>query len=221
MARLETGQVGTFRGKVGQVVVSKWRDILVGKKTPTKSGKPATDDQQDQRSKFGLVTSFFAGMGSTIKLGFQGHKIGMTPMNACVKYHLDNAVTGVYPNYKMDYTKVIISNANGTGEIDGAFAPKGEAVADATVKISWTLSPRNFSKDTSPDDVLTVMFYSETRKKYVIYPGVAPRSDLSFEAQLPYYFRNDVCHAYIFFHSIGKTKAVSNSEYLGKFTILP
>ena len=220
MARLETGQVGTFRGKVGQVVVAKWRDVLVGKKTPTKSGKPGSDEQIDQRSKFGLVTKFFRGLGEVIKLGYQSQKTGMTPINAAVQYHLVNAVTGIFPNYALDYSKIVLSNAINGVEIDGGFAPTAVPAPDCIVNITWQLSDRNYLKATTPDDLLSIIIYSLTKKKFIIYDRVVSRSALKYDVELPRIFVNDVCHGYMFFTS-PKGKAVSYSEYLGQFKLLP
>ena len=220
MAILETGQIGTFKGKIGQVVVAKWRDLLVGKKTPTKSGKPGTDDQKDQRSKFGLVTHFFRGLGDIIKLGYQSQKTGMTPMNAAVKYHLENAVTGVYPNYALDYSKIVLSNANVVGEIDGGFAPTAVPAAGSIVKVAWQVPVNNPIKTSSPDDRLSIIIYSLTKKRFVIYDRVVSRSALTYDLELPSFFNGDLCHGYMFFTS-PKGKDVSLSEYLGQFKVMP
>lgn len=220
MAILETGQVGTFKGKIGQVVVSGWRGLLVGKKTPTKSGKPGSEDQIDQRSKFGLVTHFFRGMGEIIKLGYQSYKTGMTPMNAAVKYHLDNAVTGAYPNYALDYSKVLLSDANVIGEIDGGFAPAAVAAAGSIVKVEWQMRSNITNDATSPDDRLSIIIYSVTKQRFVVYKRVVPRSALKYNVELPLFFNGDTCHGYMFFNS-PKGKDVSRSEYLGQFKVIP
>jgi hypothetical protein len=192
---------------------------LVGRKTPTKSNKPGSLEQQDQRSKFGLVTHFFRDLGDMINLGYQYQKTGPTPMNVAVKYNQENAVTGIYPNYALDFSKIMLSNPNGIGEIDPGFAPTAVPAAGATVNVSWQVN-RNAYKATSPDDRLCIIIYSVTKKRFIVYDRVVSRSALTYEVELPFLFRGDVCHGYMFFVS-PKGKEVSTSEYLGQFTILP
>jgi len=221
MSKVEAGQIGTFKGKTGQVVVASWRGKLVGRKTPTKSKKPGTEVQNEQRSKFGLVTSFFRGLGDIIKIGYQYQKTGMTPMNAAVQYNLENAVTGTYPDYELDFSKIMLSNPIGAGEIDTGFAPTAVAAEDAVLKVSWQINPgRNASTKTSPDDRLSVLIYNVSRKRFMSYGGLALRSALKHDLELPYFFKGDTCHAYMFFTS-KSVKEVSMSEYLGQFIVLP
>lgn len=218
MSKVEAGQIGTFKGKTGQVVVANWRGTLVGRKTPTKSNKPGTEDQKDQRSKFGLVTHFFRGLGAIVKLGYQYQKTGPTPLNAAVRYNLENAVTGIYPNYALNYSKIVLSNPSGVGEIDGGFAPTAVPAAGSVVTVAWQIN-RNAYKATSPDDRLSIIIYSLTKKRLIVYEQVVLRSALSYEVELPYLFTGDDCLGYMFFTS-PKGKDVSTSEYLGQFKVI-
>jgi len=218
MSKVEAGQIGVFKGKTGQTVVANWRGILVGRKTPTKSNKPGSDEQKDQRSKFGLITRFFRGLGDIVKLGYQYQKTGPTPMNAAVQYNLENAVTGEYPQYALNYGKIVLSNPFGGGEIDPGFAPTIVSSAGCMVKVSWQVVD-NATKGSSPEDRLSLIIYSVTRKKFIVYERVVPRSALTYEIGLPYLFKGDDCHGYIFFTS-PKGKSVSQSEYLGQFKVL-
>jgi len=219
MSKVEAGQIGTFKGKTGQVVVASWRGTLVGRKTPTKSNKPGSLEQQDQRSKFGLVTHFFRGLGDIINLGYQYQKTGPTPMNVAVQYNLEKAVTGVYPNYALDFSKIVLSNPNGVGEIDTGFAPTAVPAAGSILNVSWQMSSNNAHKATSPEDRLSIIIYSVTKGRFIVYERVVPRSALTYEVELPYLFKGNVCHGYMFFTS-PKGKDVSQSEYLGQFTLM-
>lgn len=140
-------------------------------------------------------------------------------MNAAVQYHLANAVTGAYPSYALDYTKVVLSNESGSAEIDGGFAPTAVPAVNSVVKVTWQLSERNYLKGTSPDDRLCLIIYSVTKKKFIIYDRVIERSALTYTAELPRIFVGDDCYGYMFFTG-PKGKGVSYSEYLGKFKIL-
>lgn len=222
MAIVKPGQVGDFNGKIGQVVLTKWRDVNVGRSAPKKSTKPPTLARLDQQSKFGLVTGFLGSIADLLAIGYQSSgSPKLTPMNAAVRYHLSNAVTGVYPDYQMDYTKVVISNANVKGEIDGGYTVSATAVADAKVTVTWLASSADAlaNKLTSPADQLYLVFYNITKQRFVTFESKGTRAALTTTVQIPRSFVGNKIHAYMFFVS-PDGKSVSVTEQLGSFTLL-
>jgi len=219
MATVKPGIVGYFTGKIGEVVLSRWKDINVGKNTPRKSTKEASLEQKDQRLRFGVVTKFLGNLSDVIRFGYQSESPIRTKMNDAVSYHLDNAVTGVYPNYAIDYTKVSLSDPNSKQTIDSGLAPKAQPIADATIEITWQIFDRA-TGITLPTDRLYLIFYSLNRNKFILYNGVAARSELSYKAELPRIFTGDKLQGYMFFVS-EKGKASSYTDNLGQFTVLP
>jgi hypothetical protein len=133
MAIVKSGQVGDFSGKIGQSVIAKWRQLTVGRSTPKKSTKKATDEQLDTQSKFKLVTTFVSRIGTTIALGYRNTSGNLTPYNTAVQYHIQNAVTGVYPNYGIDMAKVVLSNPRMVNDIDAASSYVMSNVVDRAV----------------------------------------------------------------------------------------
>ncbi|HEY0175694.1 MAG TPA: DUF6266 family protein, partial [Pedobacter sp.] len=199
--------------------ISNWRDVTVGRSTPKKSTKPPTPAQLDQQSQFGLVTGFLGNISDILALGYQFGPKGITPMNAAVRYHLNTAVKGAYPEYQLDYTKVVISNGNAKNEIDGGIDASALAVADAKVTVSWITAEHTDDNPTLPADLACLVFYSTTKQRFVTFKGKAERSLLSTTVQIPRSFVGDNFQGYLFFVSPNR-KSVSFSDYLGSFTLI-
>jgi len=218
MSRLEPGQLGVFRGRTGRTVVSKWRGIWTGRKAPTKSSKPGSPEQQDQRLKFGEVNKFLRLFAKEIAIGWQSDKRNETAMNEAVRYHLDKAVKGEYPDYQIDYEKVFISR--GRGKIDGGFQPVAKAGAGFSIDISWIVSTKT-SRITKPTDKLKVVLldvrYRPGELKAIHCNVTAQRSDLKANVAVPEICKKHPLHVYMFFSSKDQ-KLASKSEYLGILT---
>lgn len=220
MATVKSGKVGVFNGKVGDVVIYKRDGILLGRDVPSKSTKPATLAQLTQQAKFGLVNSFVSGLSDLIAIGYQHKRAnGITPLNAAVSYHLNNAVIGTYPNFTLDYSKVVVSNVKGKGEIDGGFAASAIAVADAKVTVSWITQDPPSNAETQLTDAVYLVFYNITQDRSVTYESKGTRSALITTVQIPRAFIGNKFHGYLFFVSTDG-KSVSYSDDLGAFTLI-
>jgi hypothetical protein len=79
----------------------------------------------------------------------------MTGSNNALSRTLTSAITGVYPNYSINYSKVLLSK----GRV--AIAENGAAVAGAAgnVAFSWTINPNADSCD--PTDIAVLVVYCE------------------------------------------------------------
>jgi hypothetical protein len=212
MSKHTPGQAGPVRGKMGQSVFSSWRGIGVGKAAPKKSTKLPTADQLGQRSKFGMVTSFLSDFSGIINIGYPSKDPKMTAMNLATKYHLDNAVTGVKPNYLINYPAVQFT----TGKLDRATAVAA-AVEGRAVTISWldTGVPSEISSD---KDRATVIFYSTKQKKFLRYSDYVDRDALTITLNIPFVFGGESLHAYLFFKSVDG-KLTSKTDYVGLIPI--
>lgn len=214
MAILEQGLIGTFTGKMGAIVVAKWKNVYVGKSKPKKSNRPGTETQLQQRAKFALVGKFLKAYPKLITTGFKG-TTGTTSMNEAMKYNINHAITGEYPDYKLDYAKVMFSDPQGRGLIDGAFEPTAVAVAGGRIQLSW--KPEALSQDdTQPTDILYAVFYSVQSRLFA--KAEILRSKLTQEIRLSRLFKGEV-HGWIFFASANK-KFASPTDYLGKLTVI-
>lgn len=213
MAIIKSGQVGDFNGKIGQVVIATWRDLTVGRSIPKKSTKPPTQEQIDQRSVFLSVIKFLKLIKPTIKIGYPGTG-SLTPMNAAVKYHLTNAITGVSPHRAIDYSKVVLS----VGDLNSVQDAAVVGVTGNTMNITWELDEID-QIGASPEDDVYMLFFSPTLGSTVTISSVAERSALAGHVKMPKAFIGSSVHVWMFLVAVDG-KSVSNSIYLGLKSVI-
>lgn len=213
MGKLEPGQLGDPKGKIGRVVVSKWKTLNIIRAAPKSSTKPPKLSQLEQRGKFGLVTGFLRGMGSVINLGFQNVAPTNSPFNIATRYHLANAVTGVYPAYVMDYPKVLIGDGQAKLPLDALPTITVSAAVNRVVTLTWDAIQTN-RESSLPTDLLYVVFYNATEKYFMSDPGAAQRSELSASVRVPQDAPTDKIYGWALFVSANNLHA-SRSTYLG------
>ncbi|SFE98337.1 hypothetical protein SAMN05518672_113150 [Chitinophaga sp. CF118] len=207
------GPLGPFIGKVGSIIGSivKGRNIITS--LHTKSNRPATEAQLNQRVKFGMVTGFLGYFGDLIEIGFQTHKIPGSAMNAAVAYNLKYAVTGVSPNFSINYPELSFSRGKLIGPKNSAI----QALAGANIKFTWLANPAAL-KLTNPTDQLQILVYNPAKNEFATEVSAALRSDLTYTLQLPHDFSGDKVHCYMAFADI--EGRVSDSLYAGSITLL-
>lgn len=210
MALIDQGQIGDFKGKIGRVVVAPYRKKTVGRAAPKKSTKQPTLVQLDQRAQFGLVTAFVSGVREIINLGYQNLTGNSGSYNMATKWHLDNAVTGVYPNYAIDYSKVKLSD--GKNVIDGIFEVAKTDAVNSKTTITWMA--REAVRGSLPTDKLCAVFYNHTEKFFMMDMAASERSKLTATVRIPLEEDTDVIHGWVLFISTDG-KQVSRSKYLG------
>jgi hypothetical protein len=213
MARVKSGAAGEFNGTFKDAVLCKWNGLLVSKSLPDKSSKPPVLSQLEQRSQFGIMTSFVSKVGETIELGFKNTTGAQTVYNAAVKKNIFIAISGVYPNFTVDYAKFQFSDGNGT-QVDGPSDVAHTAVVNKRTTISWAAEETN-RPGTLGTDVLRVIFYNETGKFCMTHAEAAQRSKLTATVRIPFEDDTDVVHGWAMFVS-ADGKLLSRSVYLGK-----
>lgn len=215
MSKIKPGQIGDFSGKIGQVVVAPWRGLTVGRSAPKKTSKNATLAQLQQRLKFGLVTRFLSPFGDVITRGFPARTGNLSAKNLAASLNLKNAVTGMAPDYEIDYPMVVL----GTGKLNGVFGPQAVCLPDnGGLKVSWTINEID-SIGTQPDDEVCVMVYHPKLGKTISHLSLAKRSDLTGTLRLPFSYAGDEIHVWIILFA-ADGKSASESTYLGKHLVI-
>ena len=212
MGTISKGILGGFSGKVGTVVGANWRGMDVIRSVPKKIQRTPTESQMIQRLKFALVTQFLAPVGPLTR-SWYGQPSGVkSRRNLAVSYHIKEAVTGVNPDFMMDYVKVIMTK----GELPSVQEPDVVPAAGALLGCSW--EDNSDQGLANPDDLFLIVIYNETRKLFD-YQHTAARSALSFNMQLPATWTGEEVQCWVSFISADEKKQ-ANSIYMGAMVLL-
>ncbi|MGY4386543.1 hypothetical protein ACVWYN_003598 [Pedobacter sp. UYP24] len=213
MGTLKNGPFSGFTGRTGSLVGSrkngKWMMAAV-KATGT---RPPTVKQLNQQIRFGLITGWLSGITSLIRTTFTNYDSEMTAMNYAVQWNLKNAVTGVSPNYTIDFQKTILSR----GQLEPAAGLGVVAAEVAELKFSWSPNlGRNNGKDS--DDCI-FMVYNPLKGRWLTQYGAVTRAALQYTLSVPAEYSGDTLHIWFAFIS-EDGKLVSTSYYLGALPLL-
>ena len=213
MGKLTGGIDYDMIGRTGNHVGRRVKGENIISMRPAKSNRPPTPLQYDQRLRFGLVTHTLSEMSEFIKIGFQDYDAGMSPMNAAVANNLDKAVTGVSPNYVLDYPKVLFSR----GKLAGANAMEVATLTPAQLDFAWLANTGTFTG--SATDKVAFIVYNPLKDQYAYSFGAATRATLSYDMSLPADFSGDTVQVYTAFVS-ADGKEVSTSLFIGATAVL-
>ncbi|WP_256005700.1 MULTISPECIES: DUF6266 family protein [Pedobacter] len=208
------GAFGGFRKKAGNLVGRRVNGQNVISQLPHESERPPTEAQLSVRAMFKLVVTFMKWISPLIKVGFQhAGKPKQTPFNAAFRYNFENAVTGMYPNWEVDYPKFMYS-VGMLGNSDSA-----SVVADTAEQLdfSWDAVPN--TSIGSGTDKATLLVYNPVKDRFVMQADAALRSALQYTMAMPANFGGDLVHVWMSFVSADR-KMASNTVYLGEIEIV-
>lgn len=212
MGKINQGILGGFSGKIGNVIGGNWKGIDYMRIKPSSVANPKTEGQLDQRSKFATVLYFLQPMKDFIKVGFKGYAIKMTEFNSAMSFNLNNAVTGSYPDYNIDYQTALLSR--------GALAStlNGSASSIAAGSVSFTWDDNSDESNSFATDKAMILIYNSSRKEAVFVIGGNARTSGSQDLTIPDSYSGDTVEAYIAFVT-ADGKSVSNSKHIGSIVI--
>jgi hypothetical protein len=110
MGKSPLGPFGPTNGKIGKLVSYKLRGQFVTRTNGiTKKKRSLLQLARSQRMT--VVNAFLKPIKSLINLGFRFEAEGSVKhqYNIATSYHMINAMEGLYPDIKIDYSKVMIS----------------------------------------------------------------------------------------------------------------
>jgi hypothetical protein len=206
MGTIRKGILGGFSGKVGPVIGSSWRGKDVMRSLPKKSSREASEKQLAQRARFSLTARFLRPMGTLLSKYF-GQLEQENPRYAlAMSYHMKYAVAGAYPDFHLDFAKVIITK----GELPGLQGCTITAQAGTVLDWEWTdNSGQSQAKDT--DALLAVAYNAEKQQFHFV--QTAKRGSASFNMPLPEHWAGDTVHCWGSFLSADGS-LFANSSYI-------
>lgn len=202
MAEFLSTTFGKISGKHGTAVaaVVNGKSVIKVFNPPSNPNSPA---QQTQRLKFGLVMTTLNLLRSLIYIGF-GSKAGFY---GAVSYALRNAVEGVYPNFSINYGKMLVSS----GSLPQSPEVTVTVVAGVGVDISWDTATWNTG---SSDDSVYIGFLNPDMLMPYFDEAKGTRKDGKLTVTLPEVWKGATVHGWLFFVSPdGQLSSVS--QYLG------
>ncbi len=211
MGTISKGILGGFSGKVGTVIGGSWKGIQYMRSISARRKKGSTQKQHEQQLKFGLITKFQQPLNSLLMLSFKGYAIRMTGANSALSYNIRNAITGLYPDYAIDYSKVLVSR----GDLPNALNPTATLGDGNRVDFAWT-NNSGAGKASNRDKAMLVI-YCPDLQQCVYTTGSAERLEEE-DSLIVSGFSGHTVETWIgFFSADGRDTATS--IYTGKLVI--
>lgn len=212
MGRISKGVLGGFSGKIGNVVGGSWKGIDYMRIKPSSVANPKTVGQVDQRTKFTAALQFLQPLKDFVKVGYKNHANKMTEFNSAMSYTLGNAITGVSPDFLVDYSTALLSR----GSLPGALNPEVESTVAGSVEVTWDDNTLNGTA--AATDKSLIALYNPNKAEAIYTLEGAARSIGTQNLVVPTNYSGDDLEAYISFQSADGT-SVSNSIYIGSVTV--
>lgn len=211
MATYNPGITGAFSGKIGGVVASNWRKVSYFRSQGKASKKPATIEQLSQRTRLALCTTYLSPIKDVIRLGYSDKNLGkLSGYNAAARMFMATAITGIYPDFMIDFSAFKISK----GPLTQVFALNMVATAD-NMTLSWKSILNKYTSFVN--DKVMVVVYNETKSMYFIFDS-ATRGEETFVMETGADFSGDTLHVWCFTIKFDET-ATSPSQYAGSVTL--
>ena len=175
------------------------------------SSKPPTHLQLVNRADTALVAKFMKSFEEFISVGYQleAKKNFQNPHNMMVKYIRKNAIEGVYPNRKVNLSKVLVAN----GKLPAA-AQTSVTVSEQGLNFKWSTElVRKLSHHS--DQVMMLAYFPEIQETAYVLAG-AQRfvgTDLLHLTGVKKGYKAEVFISFITNDHTG----ISDSVYLGQY----
>lgn len=214
MAVIKKGILGGFSGTVGTVIGGTWKGITYMRSKATSTTNPRTEAQQVQRAKFALAVRFLRPCTDFIRTGYKNYAVKKTSSNAALSYILANAVTGSYPHFTIDPSRVLVSRGSLTTPVNVSVQANGPG---SDVKISWD---DNSAEGSARQTNRALALIINSDKGEVAYKTAGALRNAGEESlYIPVNWASDTVDVYLGFISENGMD-VSNSVYGGQITIL-
>lgn len=161
MGKISQGVLGGFSGRLGNVIGGSWKGIDYMRIKPASVANPRTEGQVDQRTKFTAALKFLQPMNGFVKVGFKSFANKMSEFNSAMSYTLNNAMTGVSPNFIVDFSSVLLSR----GGLPGALNPDATSLVAGNVTVTWDDNTLNGTA--KADDKSLIALYNEGKAEAI------------------------------------------------------
>ena len=203
---------GKVSGKVGNLVYSSWKGKQYVRSIGEPTSKPKSPKQLEQSAKFKTIISFLQPLTLFLRVGFYKKKSTMSQFNAAMSFTYKNALTGSYPDYCIDYSKVLVSR----GPLPGALNPEVRLTPEGEIEFTW--ENNSIANEAMSDDKALLVAYNSTKHDAITISGGNLRIRGSQVVALPSTYQGDEVQCYIAFQNDHKL-VVSDSQFLGSLIV--
>lgn len=214
MATYKQGVNGVFSGKAGSVIGSNWRSIGYLRGLARFKSKSNSPKQAAQRARFGMAVSFLRPMKTVLNIGFndKGNNRS-TGYNQAMRSFMASAVAGEYPDFEIDFSKIVISK----GALEKLIGMQVVSSTAGTFSFSW-VDTSAVSEMGHVDDQVFILLYNQTEDTFTTFRN-ALRQEQELTLELPAVFSGNTFHIYAF--ALDRDgKEASNSQYLGQLELM-
>lgn len=210
MAKILKGILGPFSGTVGPVVGSSWKDVVYMKAVSKKVGKRGNRSaaQVANQEKFRFVSEWLVPFHAYVSIGFLHLSKVKSEINLAFSEVFHHAVVGVYPDFSVDYSKVVLSR----GVLGGLVGSEMVLVAPDRLRVSWSDNPGRLA---AWDDQVMLVVYCPELGITDGFVGGAKRADRACEFRFNEKMVGRVLQVYISVTSFNR-KRIADSFYLGE-----
>lgn len=198
-----------FSGRAGNIVGRKGKngEYVVAVHQPHVN-QPNTQAQLEARAKLKTFTQGLKAFSSWAKKMCK--ESGLTGWQALIKWNCNEAVSGTYPNYEIDYSKCTLAN----GSLELPFNAQA-SVDSNTLSVTWA---DNSGMGTAlATDKVCIVILDKNKNLSISDYSVADRSQRTGSVTIPTAWNSDGIEVWM--AMISEKGDISKSAYLGEFTV--
>lgn len=210
MGKSYQGAYGNYTGKVGNVIARKsnGRTVLAIYQPIVKN--PKTEEQTNQRTKFGMLSQFASRVGAFISEGFKESGVNTTAYNRFIKKNFAEVFGGSYPDFELLFDKTKVS----VGNLLMPYSPSA-LIDSGIVNVSWT--DNSGEGNALATDKAMLLVYNSAKGAAVFKLAGAARSDHQENLTLPSAWSGDSVDIWMAMVS-ADGELHSESAYLGNYS---
>jgi hypothetical protein len=198
-----------FTGSIGNLVFYRHRGKLCVRRKPVRKNKTVSPAQAISRKKFLKANEFVKSLTPLINTTIQPYK-HLSASNQLMSHIMKQAFFGNYPDIKIDYSLVPVSN----GDLQSAF---GEQVACNSGNLIFTWNDDLPLKYGSENDTVILVAYCEDLNQCIYSTNTTiRRTGIATLSVQP--FKDRAVHTWIAFRS-EDGKLTSKSTYMGTLLV--
>ena len=188
MGKLNQGILGSARGKIGNVVGAKWKDLNTVRAYQPQVHNPKTIGQVKNRNIFTTTVGLCKQVLPYINEAY-GSVGNMSPYNKAVSYNCKNAfiTTGATPT--IDHTKVSFCEYDGSSVSNVALT----GMIGQVMKLTWSA---NTTVTEELSSLVSVIFVNCRTNKVVCYKDTIARSASTVSLTVPLIWTGDTVAAH-------------------------